>query len=119
MSVESVDAAPPDTRIWRMSGLVALALIGVGALSVWLFWDGLSYMWAYWVETPEYSHSMLIPIISAFLVWQQRDRLERIPFDGSAWGVLVLLLGGILLLLGELSTTYSLIECAYLVVLTG
>jgi len=76
-------------------------------------------MWAYWADSPEYSHSMLIPFVSAFLIWQQRDKLERMPFDGSAWGVLVVLLGAALLVLGQLSTTYSLVECACLLTLWG
>jgi exosortase len=62
---------------------------------------------------------MMIPPIAAFLVWQQRDRLERIPFTGSWWGLGVILLGGVLLLLGQLGTIITLVQYAYVITLYG
>jgi exosortase D (VPLPA-CTERM-specific) len=53
------------------------------------------------------------------LVWQQRDRLELIPFEGSWWGVGLVLLGGGLLVLGQLATIYTLVQYAYLVTIYG
>jgi exosortase D (VPLPA-CTERM-specific) len=76
-------------------------------------------MWGWWVELPEYSHGMLIPPVAAFLIWQQKDRLERIDFGGSWWGVALVLLGGILLVLGQFATIYVLVQYAYLVTLFG
>jgi exosortase D (VPLPA-CTERM-specific) len=61
----------------------------------------------------------LIPPIAAFLIWQQKDSLERMPFAGSPWGVVVVLLGGGLLVLGQLATVYTLVQYAYLVTLYG
>jgi exosortase D (VPLPA-CTERM-specific) len=92
------------------------AVIG---LSIWLFWDGLLVMGMGWVDTPEYSYCLLIPPIAAFLIWQQKDRLERMPFEGSWWGVGLVLLGGGLLVLGQLATIYVLVQYAYLVTLYG
>jgi exosortase D (VPLPA-CTERM-specific) len=86
---------------------------------LWLFWDGLSQMWGWWIDAPEYSHGLLIPPVAAFLVWQQKDRLERTPFTGSYWGVALVLAGGVLLLLGQLATIYTLVQYACLVTLFG
>ena len=44
-------------------------------------------MWQSWIDVPEYSHGLLIPPVAAFLIWQQKDRLERMAFSGSWWGV--------------------------------
>jgi exosortase D (VPLPA-CTERM-specific) len=76
-------------------------------------------MWGWWLDAPEYSHGLLIPPIALFLLWQQKDRLERISFTGSWWGVALVVLGGALLALGQLATVYTLIQYAYLVTLFG
>ncbi len=125
MSVESLDSIPnpgslpnPGT-IWRFShGFLALA-VAVALLSLLPFWDGLADMWNAWVNYPEYSHSLLIPPIAAFLIWQQKDRLELVPFEGSWWGVVLVGCGGVLLMLGQLGTIFVLIEYAYLITLFG
>jgi exosortase D (VPLPA-CTERM-specific) len=52
-------------------------------------------------------------------VWQQRDRLEQVDFRGSWWGIAWVLFGGFLLLLGQLSTVYTVVQYAYLVTLYG
>jgi len=88
-------------------------------MCAWLFWDGLYRMWGWWLELPEYSHGMLIPPIALFLIWQQKDRLEQAQFTGSWWGVVLVLIGGAMLLLGQFATVYTLIEYAYLVTLFG
>ncbi len=72
--------------------MVVLAAIA-GVLSLWPFWDGLSRMWGWWIALPEYSHCLLIPPVAVFLIWQQKDRLERIPFTGNWWGLALILLG--------------------------
>jgi exosortase D (VPLPA-CTERM-specific) len=125
MSVGSLDSIPtpgsipnPGT-IWRFSfSLVALAVVVV-LVSLLPFWDGLADMWNAWVNYPEYSHSLLIPPIAAFLIWQQKDRLELVPFAGSWWGVVLVACGGVMLMLGQLGTIFVLIQYAYLVTLFG
>lgn len=119
MVVESIRSQPPDGVVWRIPNLTVAVLTVVIALTLWLFWDGLSYMWSVWITYPEYSHAILIPPISAFLIWQQKDRLEQIPFGGSFWGVALVLLGGAMLVLGQLATIYTVVQCAFLVMLYG
>jgi exosortase D (VPLPA-CTERM-specific) len=89
------------------------------SVSLWLFWDGLARMWGWWLDAPEYSHGLLIPPVAAFLMWQQKDRLEKVDFSGSWWGPVLVLLGGFLLVLGQLATIFTLVQYAYLVTLCG
>jgi exosortase D (VPLPA-CTERM-specific) len=119
MSVEALPPHVPTGTVWRLSSPLIVMVAGALALSMWLFWDGLYRMWGWWLEEPEYSHGMLIPPIAAFLIWQQKDRLERVSFTGSWWGVTLVMLGGVLLVLGQLATIYTLVEYAYLVTLFG
>jgi exosortase D (VPLPA-CTERM-specific) len=119
MSVESLSLFSRPATVWRFPGKSILVAVLAVAASLWLFWDGLSRMYAWWIDVPEYSHGLLIPPVAAFLMWQQKDRLERMEFLGSWWGVAVVLLGGLFLLLGQVSAIYSIVQYAYLVTLCG
>jgi exosortase D (VPLPA-CTERM-specific) len=119
MSSQPIDLSAPTAPVWRWSLSPLLLVLLVGLLSVWPFWDGLTQMWGWWIDSPEYSHGLLIPPVAAFLIWQQKDRLERIPFCGSWWGVAVILLGGAMLVVGQLGTVYTIVQYAYVVTLYG
>jgi exosortase D (VPLPA-CTERM-specific) len=119
MAVQSIDPRATATSVWRLPSGLILAAAVVGLLSLWPFWDGLVRMWGWWFEAPEYSHGLLIPPIAAFLLWQQKDRLERIPFTGSWAGVALVLLGGAFLVLGQLGTVYTILQYAYVITLYG
>jgi exosortase D (VPLPA-CTERM-specific) len=119
MAFESIDLRAAATPAWRLSsGLTIIAAL-IGLMSVLPFWDGLRLMWSAWIDDPEYSHGLLIPPVAAFLMWQQRDRLERLPFTGSGWGVALILLGGALLVAGQLGTVYTVVQYAYVITLYG
>jgi exosortase D (VPLPA-CTERM-specific) len=112
----AVDSAmEPGNGTWRLP--VCAGALGV--LIVFLFRDGLKLLAASWFNTAEYSHGLLIPFITAYLIWQKRNRLVRLPFRGSWAGVWVVALGLGLYLLGELSTLYVIVQYAFLVVLFG
>ncbi len=81
-----------------------------------IFRDGLFHIVNSW-NAEEYSHSYLIPFVSAYLIWQRRDLLQNIPLVGSWVGVLVVIFGSVLFIIGELSTLYTVIEYAFLIVL--
>ncbi len=68
---------------------------------------------------PEYSHGILMPFLSMFLVWQQRDKLERLPFTGNWWGFVIVLIGAFILVMGELSTAHTMVRYAYVFTLGG
>lgn len=119
MSVNAADRSAPHGFVWRFSGGILLIAGAVAAMSLWLFWDGLEVMSSGWIDTPEYSYCLLIPPIAAFLVWQRKDLLERMAFEGSRWGVMLVLIGGGLLVLGQLATIYALVQYAYLLTLYG
>lgn len=119
MSVQSSDFRASAMPVWRLPWGLALIVVAVGVLSAWPFRDGISEMWRFWIEAPEYSHCILILPIAGFLVWQQKDRLERLSFTGSWWGVVIVLLGGALLVMGQLGTVYTLVQYAYVLTLFG
>ncbi len=78
-------------------------MVAVGYLA---FRTGVDYS-AYFIwSQPEYGHGLLIPFIAAFLVWQKRDEIERLPFRGSWIGVSIVILGIAINLIGKMASLY-------------
>ncbi len=100
-------------------------LLVVAALSVsllLLFWSGLARMLELW-ELPEYNHGYLIPVVALYLFWLKAAALKICLNNGScngSWlGIGVIGLGLFVLLLGELSAVYSIVQYGFLVCLWG
>ena len=105
--------------VWKTNPALLAALLLTGATLFLLFNEGLRHMVSYWNNREEYSHGIMIPFVAAFLIWQRRDLLEKIQFEGSWFGFLVVTGGLMLFFIGELSTLYIVIEYAFVVVVTG
>jgi len=91
--------------------------LGVG-LCVAVAREGYSMIIAHWLIRPEYSHGILIPFLSAYLVWRRRELIgDRLA---GAWlGVAVVVAALLLWLLGRLSTINTLTQYALLFMLYG
>ena len=79
----------------------------------WLVWPGvfvflivglyapiLKQLVIQWWTDPDYGHGFLVPLISAYVLWRQRERWAESEFKPSNFGFLVIL-GGIVLLLWD------------------
>jgi exosortase len=55
-----------------------------------------------WYHDSDYSHGFLVPLLSAYLIWQRRDKLRVLPEHPSLWGMVVVLMALGLLFLGTL-----------------
>jgi len=58
------------------SWTLVVALVGLSVLFLWPTWASLN---EFWLMSTRYSHGHLIAIISAYLIFVQRDELSRIP----------------------------------------
>ena len=72
-----------------------------------------------WETKEEYSYGYLIPFISLFLIWQKKDILERIPFNGAWIGTGLAVAGLLLFMVGNLSTLYLVIQYGFLLTVVG
>lgn len=114
----TLGATAEGPQVWR-EPWATWAVLGLAlAIGVFVFWTGIDNMAGKW-QTPEYSHGYLIPLVAAFLVWQQKDELERLPLPGAWAGLVVVLLGLFLFFAGELSTLYVVVQYAFMVVVVG
>jgi len=92
---------------------VVLILLGI------LYYDGLIPLLNTWENSEEYSHGYLIPVVSLFMIWQQKERLEQLEFTGSWSGFALVVFGVALFFMGELGTLYIIVQYSLLLVLSG
>jgi exosortase D (VPLPA-CTERM-specific) len=107
------------TMIWKEPLAWWISLIGLGAVVIFVFFDGLKELLRVWEHKEEYSYGYMIPVITAFLIWQRKDQLERMAFTGSWAGVALMFFGLCVFLLGELSGLFLLVQYAFLLVVAG
>lgn len=72
-----------------------------------------------WAEDPDYSHGFLVPLLSAYLIWQRRDKLAEIARKPSNFGVVVVLFALGLLFLGSLGAELFLTRISMVFMICG
>ena len=112
-------AADTSIRVWHLSLVTGTVLLAIAVLAYTAFAGALNILWNGWQLQPEYSHCVLLPLIAVFLVWQQRDRLERLPFVGSWWGVVAVATASALWGIGELASVYAIEHYAFVLSVAG
>lgn len=104
---------------WRITPYQWGTLAISGMVLIASYSSGLSQMLNGWLNTEEYSHGFLIPLLAAFFIWQKKDRLAKITFRGDWYGVILLIMGISLLVVGELATLFTIIQYGFLLALVG
>ncbi len=111
-----VTAAPDQlsspSSDWRLIAIpfAALLLVYLPTL-IELFYD----LW----NDPNYSHGLLVPVVSAALLWRKRDRLKTIPLSRDRWGLLMLIGGGLMFLVANGAAEYFTLRMSFVVSLFG
>jgi exosortase len=72
-----------------------------------------------WYNDPDYSHGFLVPFLSAYLIWQRRDKLAQVVRRPSNSGLLVVVASLGLLFLGSLGAELFLTRISVVVTLCG
>jgi exosortase len=93
-------------------------LLLIAALAV-LYSSVIRLLVFQWYNDADYSHGFLVPVLSAYLIWQRRDKLRAIPRRPSAWGMVVVLFSLGLLFLGSLGAELSLTRLSLLGTICG
>ena len=86
-------------------GHAGVFLFGLALVAVFLAWMPSSYsMVRRWMGAQGYySHGILVPLITAYLIWMRRDLLRAAPIRRGWWGLVLLIAGG----LGQLASAYA------------
>jgi exosortase D (VPLPA-CTERM-specific) len=119
MSTQETTATAGPAPGFRVSPVIWAAL-AVAAVAGWFaFAEGTRQMLAVWQGSEEYSHAYLIPLISLFIAWQQKNELARLRFAGSWLGVAIVGLGILLGFMGQLGTVFTLQQLGLVTAIVG
>lgn len=108
-----------SVRSFARTGVMPVLLAASIALAFWAFWGGLSELIGRWNRQEEYSHGFFIPLISVWLLWNRRDALLNSLGNPSWLGVLLVATAMIMLVLGEVTALFILIQYGFLICLLG
>jgi exosortase len=97
-------------------GWQGLLLVGVLTL---LYAPVLKLLVFQWYNDADYSHGFLVPVLSAYLIWQRRDKLRLIARRPSPWGMVIVLCSLGLLFVGSLGAELSLARLSMLGTICG
>jgi exosortase len=100
-------------------GVPAWQLGVLAALSLWLYWSTLGHLVIQWWNDPNFSHGFFVPFFSAFVLWQERDRLSRLIPNPSWSGLAVIVVSLIVLIVGRLGAELFLARSSLLVLIAG
>src|SRR5208337_4035899 len=112
----NTDQSRPIYRLTPVAWLILMAAIAAAVLAMRV---GMTQMFSWLLDRPEYGHGLIIPFVAAFLVWQRRDLLERLPFSGSWGGFALTVLGLLLGAVGILSAIFTIEHYSVVLVLFG
>ncbi len=98
----------PYWKIATISGLVA-----------WLYAGVVAHLVLQWWRDPNFSHGFFVPLFSLYLLWLKRDDLRRRVPSPSWYGLPILILGLLLLILGDLGAELFLSRFSLIIIIAG
>ncbi|HEY7773096.1 MAG TPA: VPLPA-CTERM-specific exosortase XrtD [Marinagarivorans sp.] len=72
-----------------------------------------------WFAETEYSHGVVIPLISAYIISERWQAIKQGAGSGSWWGVVVLAIALALLIAGEISALFAMVQVSFVALLWG
>ncbi len=99
---------------WRRS-VIAWLLLVLAILA--LYWDTGAAMVSIWHRSETFAHAFLVPPISLWLAWRQRQRLAMLVPRPAPWVLLPMALAGFAWLLGELVAVNAVTQFALVALL--
>jgi exosortase D (VPLPA-CTERM-specific) len=86
---------------------------------MYIYWSSLQQMVHQWLSDETYSHGLLVPFVSGYLIWRHRQRITALPIAQQRWGLLPLIAGSGLYFLGEIGTLYVFVQISLWLVALG
>ncbi len=100
-------------RTWLKAGILTAVL-------VYCYLNPLSLMVRTWLDRDGYSHGFIVPFISMYFAYADRERLRRLPIQPNITGGLALILiSSSLLIFGEIGNTATVQQIALFTLIPG
>jgi exosortase len=97
-----------DKKSWPVSQAEIVAFGVVILVLAWIYADHVTSMADNWWNDPNYSHGILVPLVSAYLIVRQSDKLHQVMGKPNALGFIILLGGLFILAVGYLGSEFFL-----------
>ena len=94
-------------------------VVALSGICLWLYWSILAHLIGQWWHDPNFSHGFFVPLFSALIVWQERNRLATLPVRPSWTGLLIAAVAMCTLVIGQLGAELFLSRCSLLILLAG
>ncbi|MBF0504429.1 MAG: exosortase [Candidatus Omnitrophica bacterium] len=75
------------SELHRKEALISILLIAASTPTILWMWDRWFDQGSY------YSHGILVPVVSIFLILRKKEALKKLPFEPSPWGLKLFLSG--------------------------
>jgi exosortase len=90
-----------------------------GALLIACYVPVLRALVRQWNNDPDMGHGFFVPVIAAYIVWQQREELAAITPRPNWWGLLVVAWGALQLVVGTLGAELFTARMSFVITLIG
>jgi exosortase len=90
-----------------------------GALLIAACFPVLRALAIQWNGDADMSHGFFVPVVAAYIVWQQRDQILAMRPEPNWWGFALVVWGGLQLWLGVLAAELFVTRTAFVVTLIG
>lgn len=90
-----------------------------GALLVACYAPVLVRLVRQWISDPDMGHGVFVPLVAAYVAWQNRNELLATPAVTNWWGMLLVAWGAAQLLVATLGAELSLARTAFVISVVG
>ena len=97
---------------------VSLFILAIG-LAIFTYWAGLSEAVLRWGIQEEYSHGYLIPLVTLYILWEKKDLIMSSVSEPLWFGLVLVLIAIAVLLVGEISALFLLVQYSFVLLLIG
>lgn len=101
----------PRIPLWQLGTLLAV--------TIWLYWSILFHLVVQWSSSQDFSHGFIVPLFSAFVVWQERRKLASLQLRPSRAGLAIVAFAMCILIVGQLGAELFLSRVSLLILLAG
>jgi exosortase len=110
-SVRREVGALPVVPLWQ--------LIILSGIILWLYRSILFHLVGQWWHDPNFSHGFFVPLFSALVIWQERQKLVELPLRPSWSGLAVAALAMCILVVGQMGAELFLSRFSLMILLAG
>jgi exosortase len=103
------------TSIRILNHRIILFILFVAAI----YFEIFSGLFQDWKNDPNYSHGFLVPAISAYFIWQNRERLKDIAIKPSSTGIIIIAFAILFLIAGVAAQEQYSMRSSFIFLLAG